>query len=38
MSPLEIYTYFVLPVLVLAIGVGSLLLTRRDARRHTPAE
>ena len=38
MSPLETYTYFVLPVLVLAIGVGALWLTRGGARHHMPAE
>jgi hypothetical protein len=37
MPPLETYTYFVLPALVLAIGIGTVWLTRRDARRHTPA-
>ncbi len=37
MTPLEIYTYFVLPGLLLAIGVGTVWLTRRD-QRQTPAE
>ncbi len=37
MTPLETYTYFVLPALVLAIGVGTLWLTGRD-QRHTPAK
>ncbi len=37
MTPLETYTYFVLPTIVLAIGIGTFWLTRRD-QRHTPAE
>src|SRR3954462_11653699 len=37
MPPLETCTYFVLPALVLAIGIGTVWLTRRDARRHAPA-
>jgi hypothetical protein len=37
MSILEGYTYFLLPRLVLAIGYGTLGLTRR-AQRQKPAE
>ena len=37
MSVLEIYSYFILPLLVLAIGFGTLWLTGRK-RHHTPAE
>jgi len=37
MTPLETYTYFVLPALVLAIGFGTVWLTRHD-QRHTPAK
>src|SRR3954471_2675974 len=35
MPTLETCTYFVLPALVLAIGIGTVWLTHRDARRHT---
>jgi hypothetical protein len=38
MTPLETYTYFVLPVIVLAIGIGTVWLTRGRGQRHTPAE
>jgi hypothetical protein len=38
MTVLEIYVYFVLPVLALGIGFGTLWLTRRGDRRSTPAE
>src|SRR3954464_13744445 len=36
-APLETCTDFVLPALVLAIGIGTVWLTHRDARRHRPA-
>jgi hypothetical protein len=32
MTPVEVYTYFILPALVLGIGFGALWLTRRDPR------
>ena len=38
MTALEIYTVFVLPMLVLGIGLGGLWLARRPDHRHTPAE
>jgi hypothetical protein len=38
MTVLEIYVYFMLPVIVLGIGFGTLWLTRRADRRSTPAE
>jgi hypothetical protein len=38
MAVLEIYVYFVLPLVVLGIGFGTLWLSRREDRRSTPAE
>lgn len=38
MTPLEVYTYFVLPALVLGIGFGAVWLSRRQDHRRAPAE
>jgi hypothetical protein len=38
MTVLEIYVYFVLPMLVLGIGFGALWVSRRQDHRSTPAE
>ena len=38
MTLLEVYTIFILPLLVLGIGFGALWVSRREDHPHTPAE
>jgi hypothetical protein len=38
MTVLEIYVYFVLPLLALGIGLGTLWVSRREDQQSTPAE